>query len=165
MGHPKKQKRKYEKPKRPYDKNRIAEEKKLMSEFGLRRKKEIWKAESVLRDFRERARALQGKRNEESEKELITKLHKIGLIKEDAQLDDVLELTVYDILSRRLQSIILNKKFANSPKHARQLVVHGHVLINKRKIRWPGFLVPTKLENKISLNPKIKMQILAGEKE
>lgn len=110
-----------------------------MSEFGLRRKKEIWKAESVLRDFRERARALQGKRNEESEKELITKLHKIGLIKEDAQLDDVLELTVYDILSRRLQSIILNKKFANSPKHARQLVVHGHVLINKRKIRWPGF--------------------------
>jgi small subunit ribosomal protein S4 len=56
MGHPKKSRRMYERPKRPYDKERISREKKLLNEFGLRRKSEIWRAESVLRDYRRRAR-------------------------------------------------------------------------------------------------------------
>ncbi|MCD6557483.1 MAG: 30S ribosomal protein S4 [Candidatus Aenigmarchaeota archaeon] len=165
MGHPKKPRKKYEKPKRPYDKDRIAKEKKLMNEFGLRRKREIWKAESILRDFRKRARDLQGKRDEEKEKELINRLYRLGLVTKSASLDDVLELKLEDILSRRLQSIVFNKKIANSPKHARQLIVHGHILINERKVRWPSFLVPTELENKIRLSPKIKNQLIAGEKE
>ena len=44
MGHPKKQKKKYERPRKPYDKVRIEKEKNILHEFGLRRKKEIWRA-------------------------------------------------------------------------------------------------------------------------
>ena len=58
MGHPKKQRRKYEGPKRPFDKQRIERERKILNDYGLRRKREIWKSEGILRDFRTRAREL-----------------------------------------------------------------------------------------------------------
>ncbi len=40
----KKQRKKYEVPKRPWDKERIEKEKKLKKDYGLKRKKEIWRA-------------------------------------------------------------------------------------------------------------------------
>jgi len=148
MGHPKMMRKKYEKPKRPYD--NLEEEKKILKEFGLRRKKEIMKAETILRDFRRRARILQASRNPEQEKIIIEKLKKIGL--DVKSLDDILKLTVYDILSRRLQTIVFKKGFGNSIKHTRQLIVHGNILIDGRKIMFPSFLVPVEMEEKIILN-------------
>jgi len=163
MGHPKKQRRKYEKPFRPYDKQRIEEEKKLMKEFGLRRKKEIWRAQSILRNFRRRARDLQASRDEEKEKELIGKLYRMGLLPNDATLDDVLELKVEDILSRRLQTIVYKKGLANTPKQARQFIVHGHILANGKKLTKPGHLIERDLEDKIKLSPKLSSKLLKKE--
>lgn len=149
MGHPKKQRKKYEGPKRPFDKQRIERERKILNEYGLRRKKELWKSESILRDFRRRARELLAVRDEKKEKELLGKLNKIGI--EVHTLDDVLSIRLDNVLGRRLQTIIYKKGLANTPRHARQIIVHGHVLVNEKKVMWPSYIVKKNEEDRISL--------------
>ena len=162
MGHPKKQKRKYEKPKRPFDKERIEREKKLKRDYSLRRKKEILRTESILRNFRRRARSLQAEPDEEKEKELLEKLNKLGL--SCSKLEDVLSIRLEDILSRRLQNMVYKKGLATNTKEARQFIVHGHVLVKNKKVFWPGYLVPTRLEDMIELKSKIKRKMQDTEK-
>ncbi|HLC77221.1 MAG TPA: 30S ribosomal protein S4 [archaeon] len=150
MGQPKKFKKKYERPKKPYDKERIDREHKILNDFGLRRKKEIWRAESIVRDYRRRARELQAKKNELAEKELITRLNRLGI--QCKRLDDVLQIGLDDILSRRLQTLVFKKGIANSMRHSRQMIVHGHVLVNNKKMYWPSYIVEKEMEDKISLS-------------
>lgn len=152
MGQPKHQRKKYETPKEPWNKDRIEREKTLLKDYGLRRKHEIQRAESILRGFRRRARELQAVHDEKRKKELFEKLNKIGLISKDAKLEDVLGISVESILSRRLQSIVYKKALANSTRHARQLIVHGHIKVNKRKIFWPSYIVPAEFENSIEVS-------------
>ena len=163
MGHPKRFKKKYERPKKPYDKSRIESERKTLNNFGLRRKKEIWRAEGIVRDFRRRARELQARKDERAEKELLEKLYKIGMRCE--KLDDVLQIDLDEILSRRLQTIVFKKGFANSMKHARQLIVHGHIMINDRKVFWPSYIVEKDNEDKIALSNYIASKVVAQEKK
>ena len=162
MGHPKKQRKKYEGPKRPFDKQRIERERKILNEYGLRRKKELWKSESILRDFRRRARELLAVRDEKKEKELLGKLNKIGI--EVHTLDDVLSIRLDNVLGRRLQTIIYKKGLANTPKQARQLIVHGHVLVNEQKILWPSYIVGKGDEDRISLKESTAKMIAEVER-
>ncbi len=148
-------KKKYESPKKPWDKQRIEEEKKLLKEYGLRRKREIWKAEAILRKYRRIARELIGKGDEEKAKVLIEKLKRLGILEGNASLDDVLGLTVENILERRLQTILYRKGLAATPKQARQFIVHGHIKINGRKVIWPSYLVLKDEEDKIEVNEKV----------
>lgn len=145
-------KKKLKKPRAPWDKERIEKENELMKKFGLRRKREIWKAESILRSFRRRARDLAARRDKEQEKILLDKLHRMGLLEKNASLDDVLSLTVENILERRLQTLVFKKKLANTPKQARQFITHGHIVVNGRKSVYPSFFIPRELEDKISLH-------------
>lgn len=69
-------------------------------------------------------------------------------------LDNVLALDVKDILDRRLQTIIFKKGIAHTPKQARQLIIHGKVLIDNRKIIFPSYIVLLEEEGKISLHGK-----------
>jgi small subunit ribosomal protein S4 len=41
-------------------------------------------------------------------------------------------------LERRLQTIVYRKGLARSPKQARQLITHGHIAVNGRKLTIPG---------------------------
>ncbi len=149
--------KKYEKPFKRWDKARIEREKQLMKEYGLRRKREIWRAEAILRKYRRMARELNARRNEKMEKMLINKLYRLGILQSpNATLDDVLSLTVEDILERRLQTVIYRKGLANTIKQARQFIVHGHVFINGRKVIWPSYLVPRNEEDKIEVRIKVK---------
>jgi len=143
-------KRKFKKPRAPWDKERMNKEDQLMKTFGLRRKREIWKGESILRSFRRRARNLAAKRDKEQEKILLDKLHKMGLLDKNANLDDVLSLTIENLLNRRLQTIVLKKNMVNTPKQARQIITHGHIAIEGRRTIYPSFIVTRDLEDKIS---------------
>jgi len=138
----------YEKPRRPFDKARIDEEAQIKKEFGLKNKKEIWKAESEINAIREKAKILISA-SEEEQKEFFQRLKKIGLSVES--IHDVLSLDKKDYLNRRLQTVILKKGFANSARHARQLITHKKVLVNERKINRPSYIVPTELEEKIEI--------------
>lgn len=141
--------KKYEKPTRPWDKERIEKEKELIKNYGLKKKQEIWRAEFILRKYRRLARELTAKSDKDREKAIIGKLIKLGLLNDGASLDDILSLTVENVLERRLQTIVFRKGLANTVKHARQLITHGHVLIGERKIVYPSYLVSREEEGKI----------------
>lgn len=134
-----------------WNKERIEADKELIKEFGLKKKREIWKAETLLRKYRGLARRLAAKKNERVEKELIEKLARFGILKKGSGLDDVLSMSVNDILGRRLQTIVTRKGLANTPNQARQLIVHGHVTIDGRKIVYPSYMVALEEESKIKV--------------
>ncbi|MBI3190429.1 30S ribosomal protein S4 [archaeon] len=161
MGHPKKQKRKYETPLRPWSKSRIESEKDILDKFGIRRKREIWKTESILRNIRRRARELLAKSDEKKEKELFAKLNTMNI--HCSKLDDVLSIKLEDVLSRRLQTIVYKKGIANTPRHARQLIVHGHILVSNKKVKWPSYLVGRGEEDTISLDPILAAKFVKAE--
>jgi small subunit ribosomal protein S4 len=161
----KKQKKKFEKPLRPWDKTRIEEERKIIQNYGLRRKREIWRTESILRNYRRIARNLAAKRDKEKEKILLDKLFKMGLISKDANLDDVLALTIEKLLNRRLQTLVFKKGLASTPKQARHFIVHGHIALDERRVKWPSVIVPIAEENKITLYEKSKIKGVKIEKK
>jgi len=134
--------KKYKRPRRPWDIAVIKSERETLKAYGLRRKHELRKSEAILRKFRHRARMLISKHDREEESALLSSLRRSGLLAEKAGLDDVLALNVSNILERRLETIVLRKGMAKTPLQARQLVTHGSIRINGRKIVYPSYLVP-----------------------
>ncbi len=45
------------------------------------------------------------------------------------------------LLERRLDNIVYRMRFASSRKQARQIVSHGHILVNGRRVTVPSFIV------------------------
>ena len=153
MGSPRRLKKKYETPSHPWEKERIKEENRFLKEYGLKNKREIWKAKTQLKKYRQQARqlvGLSGEERREAEKILVTKLQRIGILQEEAGLDEILSLKVEDILSRRLQTIVWKKGLALTPKQARQFITHGHISLKGRKVTAPGMIVELKDENEIN---------------
>jgi len=136
------------------------EELKTLGTFGLRTKRELWKANTELSRVRHQARLLLALRQEvrvEKEPILMKSLAKIGLVSSDATLDDVLNLNVDDLLSRRLQTIVSNKLGFKTPYQARQAVIHGHIMIGDRKIDIPSYTVTVGEEESIHFTPESKI--------
>ncbi len=157
MGDPKRQRKKYQTPLHPWRRERLAEEKVLLREYGLKNKKELWKFESLLRKFKAQAKSLIAATTQQAkkeEKELLDKLKKLNLGKEGMNIDDVLGLSINDILDRRLQTLVYKFGLARSIKQARQFVVHGHVAIGDRVVNVPSYLVSIGEEVKIKFNDK-----------
>jgi small subunit ribosomal protein S4 len=144
--------KKYSKPKRPFDKPRLEEEAEIKKEFGLKNKKEIWKANAQIKFLREKAKKIISAKPEEREK-LFDKLKKIGL--EVNSTSDILALNKKDYLKRRLQTIVVLKKLAPTIKTSRQLISHKKILVNGKVINSPSYIVPIELEDKISLKKRI----------
>ncbi len=144
-------KKKYERPKKPFEKTRIEEENKLRQQYALKNKREIWKTLAQVNYLRERAKAL-AKAPLEEQEIFFNKLRARGLkINSTA---DVLGLRIEDLLNRRLPTVVHKKGIANTVKHARQLVVHKKIVINNRIINAPSYLVPLAEEDAIMLKIK-----------
>ncbi|MEM2192433.1 MAG: 30S ribosomal protein S4 [Candidatus Hadarchaeales archaeon] len=163
------QRRKYIKPAHPWEKERMDREDKLRSQFGLKRKREIWRAQTILRGFRRQARRLlaeSGPQAEKETKQLISRLYRLGLVEKDATLDDALGLTVEKILERYLQTIVYRKGLAKSPLQARQMILHGKVMIGEKKINVPSYMVPIDEEPLIKVLQKTEelTSSVGGEK-
>ena len=157
MGDPKTSRRVWKKPKRPLNYNLMMDELKTLGTFGLKTKRELWKARTNLSKLRHQARSLLALRQEirkEKEPVLINSLSKIGLVDKNSTLDAVLNLQVTDLLSRRLQTIVQRKLYFKTPYHARQAIVHGHVMIGDRIITIPSYVVKIDEEPKIHLIPE-----------
>ena len=72
--------------------------------------------QSVLKKFTEQAKRLSNLDSEQAKKEkeqLINKLFRLGLVKKNAGMDDVLSLTLENILDRRLQTMVYKLNMAN----------------------------------------------------
>ena len=157
MGDPKTPRKVWKKPKRPLNYDLKMDELKTLGTFGLKTKQELWKTQTELSRVRLQARSLLALRQEERKKKepiLMQSLTKIGLVDESSTLDDVLNLQVNDLLSRRLQTITQRKLFFKTPYQARQAIVHGHIMIGDSIITIPSYVVKTVEENKIHLTPE-----------
>ena len=145
MGAPKKAKKIIQKPSHPWNRQRIAEERILTKQYGLHNKQEIYKAQSYLKRITSQAKLLIGNKNlEQAQKEtnqLLKRLNKLGLITEGTPIEDVLALDLKDILDRRLQTVVFQNKLASTVKQARQMIVHGHIFVNGKKIDIPSYIV------------------------
>jgi len=156
MGDPKKQRKKYETPRFPWRTDTLQLELKLLGQYGLRNKRELWRHETTLSRFREIARSLLGMPAEERkklERQLLDRLKRLGILPETATLDDVLDLSIEDILERRLQTIVFNKGLSKSIHQARQIITHGHIAIEGQRVPSPSYLVLRNEEARITYAP------------
>jgi len=153
MGDPKKQRKKYDTPRFPWRTDIMQEELKLLGQYGLRNKHELWRHETMLSKFRGITRSLIGEAAGERKKmedELLARLKKLGFLQETAVLDDILDLTIEDILERRFQTIVFRKGLSKTIQQARQLITHGHVMIGNQRVTIPGYIVTRPEEGKIA---------------
>ncbi|RLG91522.1 MAG: 30S ribosomal protein S4 [Thermoprotei archaeon] len=166
MGDPKKPRKKWEGPKHPWRKEVLIQELKLLGTYGLRNKRELWRAQTIIRKFRHQARSLLAapkEIREKVEKAMLRKLYNMGLLPENATLEDVLSLTVEDLLERRLQTIVYKKGLARTIHQARQLIVHGHIAIAGRRVTSPGYIVSREEEELVDYAPTSPFKKLQEE--
>jgi small subunit ribosomal protein S4 len=160
MGDPKFLRRTYDTPKHPWEAARMDEERKLLEKYGLKNKRELWKAQSILRGFRGQARELQARlRTGEAQaqretEQLLQRLARLGVLQVGTpSLDDVLALTTEDVLRRRFETIVSTRGLAPTPNGARKWIVHGHFSIGDHRVTRPGYLVRLDEEGQISYTP------------
>ena len=157
MGDPKKQRKKFETPRFRWRKDILQEELKLIGQYGLRNKHELWRHKTMLSKTRGIARSLIGKTPEERikmENELLTRAKKLGILNETAVLDNVLDLSIEDLLERRLQTIVFRKGLTRTVFQSRQLITHGHVTIGNRRVTVPGYTVSKEEEPNVTYSPQ-----------
>merc|ERR1712142_739589 len=137
----------YVTPRRPFEKSRLDQELKLIGEYGLRNKREVWRVKLSLAKIRKRARDLltlpekDGRRLFEGNA-LLRRLVRIGVLDEGRmKLDYVLGLKVEDFLERRLQTQVFKLGLAKSIHHARVLIRQRHIRVRKQLVNVPSFLV------------------------
>lgn len=144
MGDPIKRGKVYARPHKPWDSTRLEAEKRIKSAYGVKTKREIWTAEAQLRKKRHSARkmlAMTPENRKKMESELVGSLHRMGILKQGAMVDDILGLSTNDLLERRLQTMVVRKGLANTLKQARQFIVHGHIGVNGQKVTSPSYIV------------------------
>merc|ERR1712189_5328 len=137
----------YVTPRRPFEKSRLDQELKLIGEYGLRNKREVWRVKLSLAKIRKRARDLltlpekDGRRLFEGNA-LLRRLVRIGVLDEGRMnLDYVLGLKVEDFLERRLQTQVFKLGLAKSIHHARVLIRQRHIRVRKQLVNVPSFIV------------------------
>ena len=156
MGDPRKIRKKFSTPSHPWRAERIEEEHKLAKDFGLKNMREIWKGKTFLSTASYQAKRLISLHTPQAEiekKQLLSRLISLGMLPVTATLTDVLSLTVKDVLSRRLQTLVVQKKFARTMKQARQFITHEHFMVNNKVVSSPSYLTSKMEEDLITFNP------------
>ena len=157
MGDPKFPSKHYNTPSHPWQKTRIEQERTLTHQYGLKSKKEIWKADTKVREMRRQARKLTANANDEqAQKEkslLLNKLSRLGMLEQGAALEDVLRMAPENILDRRLQTQVYLQGLASTVKQSRQLIIHGHISVEGAVNRVPGMIVTKTQEKNITYAP------------
>jgi small subunit ribosomal protein S4 len=152
VGDPKRQRKSYATPRHPWRSDQLEVELRLLGEYGLRNKRELWRYKTALSEVRAIARSLLGRSEAERsrvQQEYLAKLSRIGVLSESATIDEVLDLDIRDLLERRLQTMVFKRGLAKTLFQARQLVSHGHISIAGKIVSIPGYVVSREEEQKI----------------
>jgi len=152
---PKRQRKKYSRPQKPFDKLRIEGENFLKEKYGLKNKKEIWKADAAIRRVRNMAKQLITA-SEEEKQAFVERLQKKGFQVES--IAEALALDKEDWLKRRLQTIVFAKKLTNTPNQARQFIAHKHVSIGDQVVNVPSYQVSLEEEPLVKMDLSLKIK-------
>ncbi|MBY9007391.1 MAG: 30S ribosomal protein S4 [Candidatus Lokiarchaeota archaeon] len=156
MGDPRRQKKKFKKPKHPFQRERMREELEILGKYGLRNKREYWKSRTKLGRWREIARhsrTLPKNRAIEVQQTLLAKLNRLGILGPESTFEDILHLNIEDVLKRRLQTLVYEKGLANTIYQARQLIVHKHIQVGAKRIDSPSYIVKNEEQDFIQFAP------------
>jgi small subunit ribosomal protein S4 len=151
---------KFSRPKHAFDAERIKQENVIVKKYGLKNKKEIWKAKAKLDIIRRQAKKLINA-SEEEQKKYLNRLNVLGYKVENTV--EILSLTEEDILKRRLQTIVFKKGVATTLKSARQMIVHKNILVGDRIVNIPSYNV--KVEEEAKIIKKVKQKKVAKEEK
>jgi small subunit ribosomal protein S4 len=157
MGYPGKNTKSYETPKHPWQALRLAEEVGYVKTYGLRNKREVWKAQSMLRKYRRSAMKLLAEITEgelsghdrQIADDILNRLKRYSILSTEGTLDDILALDTKNFLERRLQTQVYRQGFASTIRQSRQFITHGHISIDNKKITIPSYIVSIDDEQKI----------------
>ncbi|EGC37476.1 rp1024 protein [Dictyostelium purpureum] len=144
-------------PVRPFEKERIDAELKVVGEYGLKNKNEVWRVQFALAKIRKAARELLVLDEKDPKRlfegaALLRRLHKLGVMDESKnKLDYVLNLKVQDFMERRLQTLVFKNGLAKSIHHARVLIKGRHIRVGKQLVNVPSFLVRVESQKHLGL--------------
>jgi small subunit ribosomal protein S4 len=158
LGDPKKQRKKYQNPRFAWSKTALDAELKLLGEYGLRNKQELRRHRFMLSKYRTLSRKLLAETSDDRgimENQILSRLSTLKIIPDNSSLDDILDLTIENILERRLQTLVYRRGLSKSPQQARQLITHGHILVRGQRITSPSYLVKSDEEQQISCSISI----------
>ncbi len=159
MGSPKRKRKKYDRPSAMWNKQRIEEEHKLRDDYGLKNLGELWKATSEIRRIRRHIReVLSGNLGDAVGRDVVARLARQGIVGEGATFDDILVIKPATLLERRLQTIVYRKGMAKTLKQSRQLIAHGFIAINGKRVKSPGYIVKKGDEGALSYYKPIKIE-------
>lgn len=151
MGAPKRNRKKFNKPKNTFNLARIEEDRAIIKEYGLKNMHELWAVQTELSRIRRNVRILLAGSTgfERIRGNIVGRLARLGIVSSDVQLERLLDLRSSDILERRLQSRVFRKGLARSMRQARQLITHGYISINGERVNKPGYMVSVEEEGLI----------------
>merc|ERR1719440_315574 len=137
----------FRKPKRPFEKERMESELKIVGQYGLKNKREVWRVQYALAKIRAAARTLltleeKDERRVFEGEALLRRMSRLGLLNEsERKLDYVLGLTLSKFMERRLKTKVFKLQIARSVHHARVLIRQRHIRVGKQICNVPSFMV------------------------
>jgi small subunit ribosomal protein S4 len=163
LGAPRRNRKKFSKPKIRWDIERINADNAMLKEYGLKNMKELWKVQTEVSRVRRNVRSLLSEASPENaaiQQRLLGRLTRYKVVQHGATLDNILDVNEDAFLSRRLQTIVFKRGMARSIKQARQLITHGFISIGGKRVNKPGYAVSDAEESMIGfykpidVNPK-----------